>query len=150
MKILIAMPSRSAKDPMLLQALEYLDHSRPPFRSTALFLNTKQEEDPNKRKELEAQSLLKSTEGFYRVALAEDGRRMNSLDFTNHVAKLVSSQKVAFIIGGAFGLSPELIKECQSSLSMSSMTLPHRLAFLLLSEQIFRASEIWQNTSYHK
>ena len=150
MKILIAMPTKAAKDPTLLLAKEYLEHSRPPFQTEAVFLSLKQEEDPKKRKELEALALLKKTEGYYRIALSEDGPSMSSEAFSKHLAQLVSTNKVAFLIGGAFGLAPELIAQCPKKMSLSAMTLPHRLAFLLLSEQIFRASEIWRNSSYHK
>jgi len=68
-----------------------------------------------------------------------------------YLTKLCHSQtKFAFIIGGAFGLDPELIKQCDAKMFLSSMTLPHHMALLILTEQIYRASEIIYNTAYHK
>jgi 23S rRNA (pseudouridine1915-N3)-methyltransferase len=57
---------------------------------------------------------------------------------------------LAFIIGGAFGLSKNLVEQCDETWSLSKLTLPHRMAYLVLCEQIYRASQILQGSKYHK
>lgn len=57
---------------------------------------------------------------------------------------------VAFIIGGADGLDPALKARADVLLRLSSMTLPHGVARLLLAEQLYRAWTITQNHPYHR
>lgn len=66
--------------------------------------------------------------------------------------RLVSGpeQGVHFIIGGAFGLDARLCGECDLSLSLSSLTLPHDLARVVLAEQLYRAGTILRREPYHK
>ena len=55
---------------------------------------------------------------------------------------------VAFVIGGAEGIPPELSRAAEVRLSLSSMTLPHRLARVLLLEQIYRGLSITRGEPY--
>jgi 23S rRNA (pseudouridine1915-N3)-methyltransferase len=86
------------------------------------------------------------------VALDETGKMFDSRAF----AKLFSSwmdtgvSKVSFVIGGADGLPPEIKKKADLLLSLSPMTLPHRLARLFLVEQIYRALCILRGAPYQK
>ena len=59
-----------------------------------------------------------------------------------------SVQSVVFLIGGAYGLPQELSKKADLRLSLSAMTLPHRLARLFLAEQIYRAFSILRGEPY--
>ena len=56
---------------------------------------------------------------------------------------------VTFVIGGADGLPAALVARAQRRLSLSAMTLPHRLARLVLVEQIYRALTIIRGEPYH-
>ena len=154
MKILIVMPTKANKEPSIIEALAYLPRLRPPLQATALFTNPKSlfsEEQRTQRIEAEGLDILQKTEGYYRIALCDQGRSYGSEAFASYLEKQASHEsKIAFIIGGAFGLSSHVLKNSQSTLSLSAMTLPHRLAFLMLSEQLFRASEILRGTAYHK
>ncbi len=53
-------------------------------------------------------------------------------------------------IGGAHGLDDSILREADESLSLSSLTLPHEFARLVLLEQLYRASTILRNEPYHK
>jgi 23S rRNA (pseudouridine1915-N3)-methyltransferase len=57
---------------------------------------------------------------------------------------------LAFVIGGAFGLSAELRRRARRTLSFSAWTLPHELARLVLGEQLYRAGTIARGEPYHK
>ena len=61
-----------------------------------------------------------------------------------------SAPGVAFVIGGAFGLGPEVVDRSGKRLSLSSMTLPHEMARLFLAEQLYRAGTILRGEPYHK
>ena len=57
---------------------------------------------------------------------------------------------VAFVIGGAYGLSPLVHDAAAERLSFSRFTFPHELARLLLAEQLYRAGTIVRGEPYHK
>jgi 23S rRNA (pseudouridine1915-N3)-methyltransferase len=57
---------------------------------------------------------------------------------------------VAFVIGGAYGLSPAVRQAALQRLSFSSFTFPHELARMLLAEQLYRAGTIVRGEPYHK
>jgi 23S rRNA (pseudouridine1915-N3)-methyltransferase len=57
---------------------------------------------------------------------------------------------LAFVIGGAFGLSEDLLERSSARLSLAPWTLPHELARLVLAEQLYRAGTIVRGEPYHK
>ena len=61
-----------------------------------------------------------------------------------------SGRDIAFVIGGAFGLAPDLTKRAARRLSLAPWTLPHELARLVLAEQLYRAGSIVRGEPYHK
>jgi 23S rRNA (pseudouridine1915-N3)-methyltransferase len=56
----------------------------------------------------------------------------------------------AFLIGGALGLSVDALRMADRRLRLSTMTLPHDLARLVLAEQLYRAGTISRREPYHK
>lgn len=90
--------------------------------------------------------------GRLQVALTRRGRRMSSLELARWLERLRTGpeQGAHFIIGGAFGLDAKLVEECDLSLSLSSFTLPHDLARLVMAEQLYRAGTILRHEPYHK
>lgn len=61
-----------------------------------------------------------------------------------------ATRDVAFIIGGAYGLSPTVRGAAQQRLSFSRFTFPHEIARLVLAEQLYRAGTIVRGEPYHK
>ncbi|HUQ19344.1 MAG TPA: 23S rRNA (pseudouridine(1915)-N(3))-methyltransferase RlmH [Gemmatimonadaceae bacterium] len=57
---------------------------------------------------------------------------------------------LAFVIGGAYGLSEEVLKKARSRMSLAPWTLSHELARLVLAEQLYRAGTILRGEPYHK
>ncbi len=55
---------------------------------------------------------------------------------------------VTFVIGGADGLPEDVVAKSNATLSLSTMTLPHRLARILLLEQLYRGLSILHREPY--
>ncbi len=85
-----------------------------------------------------------------RIALEVDGKALSSVAFARKLEGWGSTGKgvVAFMIGGAEGLPSDVSAKSHAKLSLSTMTLPHRLARLLLAEQLYRAMTILRNEPY--
>ncbi|HOU89448.1 MAG TPA: 23S rRNA (pseudouridine(1915)-N(3))-methyltransferase RlmH [Polyangiaceae bacterium] len=89
-------------------------------------------------------------EGAHRIALEVDGEQVASLDFARRVERWGASGKgeLAFLIGGADGIPADLSRAASSRLSLSRLTLPHRLARVLLYEQLYRAFTLIRGEPY--
>ena len=83
------------------------------------------------------------------IALMEEGDAPGSIPFARRLDQL-GNQRLAFVIGGADGLTNELKGRAHWQLSLSPMTFPHELARLMLIEQLFRAQAILQGSPYHR
>ncbi len=105
-----------------------------------------------KAKEDEGEALLaKLSSRDVLVALDERGKALSSVDFAKWLGRQQDGGKdVAFVIGGDEGLSEAVRKKAGLVLSLSAMTLPHRLARLMLVEQVYRGFSILRGEPYHK
>ena len=100
----------------------------------------------------EGDRLLKGVpKNAYTVLLDVYGKTMSSEELAKTVSKLEVDgvSDMAFIIGGAFGVSDTLRQTANYKLSFSPMTFTHQMVRLLLVEQIYRASKINRNEPYH-
>jgi len=90
--------------------------------------------------------------GAYPIALAIDGKTITSEGLAQKLESMAidGTSHIAFVIGGADGLSLYILRLCRMKLSMSAMTFPHQLARIMLVEQIYRAFRIINNEPYHK
>lgn len=86
------------------------------------------------------------------VTLEINGDQMDSVGFAEKIETYTVQGKsqITFIIGGSLGLSPEIIRRSDWSLSFSKMTFPHQLFRVMLLEQIYRAFKIIRRETYHK
>jgi 23S rRNA (pseudouridine1915-N3)-methyltransferase len=84
--------------------------------------------------------------------LSREGKGMSSSDLARELGDraLAGSPGVTFVIGGAFGTDPDVVERADRVLSLSPMTLPHRVARLILAEQLYRAGTILRGEPYHK
>ncbi len=87
-----------------------------------------------------------------KIALCVEGKQISSEEFSSLLKTAENSgfSQISFIIGGAFGLSEEVKKVCDFRLSLSKMTFTHRMARILLLEQIYRAENIAAGGKFHK
>lgn len=100
----------------------------------------------------EGEKLLKLVpEGSYLFVLDVFGKEKSSEELAASIDKLGLSGRsnITFLIGGAFGLSPEVRRAADELLSFSRMTFTHQMVRLLLVEQIYRAFKINRGEKYH-
>jgi 23S rRNA (pseudouridine1915-N3)-methyltransferase len=85
------------------------------------------------------------------VALDERGKEYTSAELARRVEGWQGAGRdVALVIGGADGLAPAVLERAQEKLALSRLTLAHRLARLVLVEQLYRAMTIVRGEPYHK
>jgi 23S rRNA (pseudouridine1915-N3)-methyltransferase len=89
-------------------------------------------------------------DGAYLVALEVDGERITSSELSQRLERWGARGKglVAFVIGGAEGIPKPLSDRADLRLSLSSFTLPHRLARVVLFEQLYRAMTLQRGEPY--
>ncbi len=91
-------------------------------------------------------SALKPREAL--VALDERGKALSSAELAQWLSR--QSQDLLFAVGGDEGLADAVRQKATLTLSLSKLTLPHRLARVLLVEQLYRALTIQRGEPYHK
>ena len=85
------------------------------------------------------------------IALTVTGKAYTSEALAERIGQLRDRGKnVTFLIGGSLGLSKETVDRADEELSLSKLTLPHRLARLVLLEQLYRSFKILNHETYHK
>ena len=110
-------------------------------------------QDPARAVRLEAEALERQCEpGFHLVALDERGKVRDSESFARWMSGLEDrgTTGVLFAVGSDLGLDADFLDRSHETVSLSSMTLPHLLARLLLWEQLFRATQILGGGAYHR
>ena len=88
----------------------------------------------------------------YKIALCVEGKLLSSEELAARIDRIATAGKseIVFAIGGAEGLQSAAKDLCDFRLSFSPMTFPHRLARVMLLEQVYRAETILHGTGYHK
>ena len=103
-------------------------------------------------KAAEAEALRPQLEGCHVIACDEHGAARPSRAFAAELETLRDRgvRRLAFVIGGADGLAPELIASAQGKLAFGPQTWPHALARAMLTEQVYRAISILGGSPYHR
>ncbi len=87
----------------------------------------------------------------YKIVLDVLGQQIESKKFSFIFKnQMMTGKDIDIIIGGAYGLDDSIIKNANIILSLSKMTLPHKLAKIILLEQIYRSQSILARHPYHK
>ena len=111
-------------------------------------------DEPNIEKSLkveEARINKHIKENDYVITMEIEGKQLSSLEFASKISNtFISYPNIVFVIGGSYGLSPEIKKRSNFALSFSKMTFPHQMFRVVLLEQIYRVFKINNNENYHK
>ena len=96
--------------------------------------------------------LTKIRPGDRVIALTIEGKQRSSGELASHLEELRTSgvSRTVFVIGGSLGLGKNVLVRADEEMSMSRMTFPHRLARVMLLEQLYRAEKIIAGERYHK
>jgi len=100
-----------------------------------------------------SQRLLERSESMFRVALDERGERLTTAELAKRFEALEHRgdvKTVAFLIGASDGHTPELRQKADLVLSLSSLTLQHELALVVLLEQLYRVASMRAGSPYHR
>jgi 23S rRNA (pseudouridine1915-N3)-methyltransferase len=85
------------------------------------------------------------------IALDEHGKAVTTLEFAALIERFEqTATRLVFLVGGPDGLDPKLKSETQQTLRLSSMTLPHGMARVILTEQLYRARSLLNRHPYHR
>jgi len=97
------------------------------------------------------EKILKQTEGYYLISLDLTGKQFASESFASWLKNRSElHKKLAFLIGPSGGLPKSLTEKSDELISLSKLTFAHKIAALVLFEQIYRAICINTNHPYHK
>ena len=159
MKLLILAIGRLKAGPELALFDDYLKRARSLGRSCGVtdigardFAEAKLP-DAKRRMAAEAALLAGATPGpSFRVVLDEHGKTLSSDDFAHLLEHHLDQGRasLAFLIGGPDGHAPETRQKAGLLLSFGAMTWPHRLARVMLAEQIYRSVTILVKHPYHR
>lgn len=96
--------------------------------------------------------LQAALQGFPRtVVLDERGMDLTTLQLAQRLETWMrEGGDTAFVIGGADGIDDEIKMRADAMLRLSSLTLPHAMARLVLCEQLYRAMSVVRNHPYHR
>jgi 23S rRNA (pseudouridine1915-N3)-methyltransferase len=107
---------------------------------------------PDREDKLAARVLKEQGKGRLLVALDDRGEQPTSRGLATIVESWMTRglSRVTLVVGGADGLPRSVRERADQLLSLSKLTLPHRLARLVLAEQLYRALSIIRSVPYDK
>lgn len=103
----------------------------------------------SQRKQEEERLILKAVESDF-ILFDERGKSLTSVKWAEYLQGLHGNATLDFVIGGAAGVSDAVRQQARACWSLSALTLPHKLARVLVVEQLYRAFTIMQGHPYHK
>ena len=99
----------------------------------------------------EAKSILsKLNKDDYIILLDERGQTISTTQHTELInQKMNNSENIIYIIGGVYGVDNSISEMSNKTIKLSDFVLPHKIARLIITEQIYRSFTIINNTKYH-
>jgi 23S rRNA (pseudouridine1915-N3)-methyltransferase len=99
----------------------------------------------------EARRIAAATEGWRTIALDERGESWTTSRLASRLSAFRErAESIAFIIGSADGLAPEIRRNADVIVALSALTLAHGVARVLLAEQLYRAASMLGGHPYHR
>lgn len=102
-------------------------------------------------KEKEGALILKAAGASEIILLDEHGKQYRSIEFAEQIRHKLShaSKDISFVIGGAYGFSPEVYAAAGGKISLSPMTFNHQMVRTVFAEQLYRVFTIIKGEPYH-
>lgn len=130
---------------------EYFKRLKPYLKLGVLELANSRSSDPTAGMQDEGRRILESVKPRDQlIALDEQGEGLTSAEFAKVFERLLTMGDLCFVIGGAFGLSPEVKQRAARCIALSPMTFTYQFARVILIEQLYRATCINRGVDYHK
>lgn len=128
----------------------YVQRLRKPYDLTWKLLPHSPREEDAARQEESSRILSTLRAADHVILLDERGESFTSPSLARHLQRRFDAgQKIAIVIGGAYGVNHELHQRADSVWSLSTLVFPHQLVRMILAEQIYRAQEISSGRPYH-
>ena len=153
MKITIISIGKFENSPHRLAFENYLKRMKWDIELKELELKNAHNLSVDKIKEGEGKLIAKAIKsGSLVIALDEKGKEFTSQNFAKLIADftLQGNSHFTFLIGGANGLSAEIIRSANLKIAFGLMTFPHLMVRAMLMEQLYRAQSIIAGHPYHK
>lgn len=153
MKIAIVAVGRLARSPETELVKLYAERATAAGRALGLGpVEVIEVESRKPGKAAEAEALRAQLADTHLIACDEHGAARPSRAFAEEIGTLRDRgvRRLAFVIGGAYGLDPALLAEARGRLAFGPQTWPHALARAMLAEQIYRAVSILAGSPYHR
>ncbi len=151
MKITLLSCNKLKNEPEADLQAEYI--KRIPYSVNLIEIESKQRDETVQNTE-ENQKIAEYLDGFkgYKILMDETGKSFTSRQFASFIENKIQpiTSEILFVIGGASGFNDENKSKADLLLCMGEMTWPHKLARVMLLEQIYRAISILNNHPYHK
>ena len=146
MRLRLLCIGRNARDPLLDAAQKY--QQRIGKFASIQVLRLKEGQLQSECQQIESKLQPKD----YIIALDEHGQALRTTELATNLQGFADNgiADIVFLIGGANGLHPNLKKRARQLWALSALTLPHRLAQVVLLEQIYRAFSINHGLPYHR
>ena len=89
--------------------------------------------------------------GDYLALLDERGKAFTSVEWAHFLEKelMMPHKRMIYLIGGAYGFSPEVYERADAKIALSKMTFSHQMIRLFFLEQLYRGMSILRNEPYH-
>lgn len=154
MRITLLAVGRLGRAPEALLAKDYAERATASGKSLSLSpVEIVEVEARKPGKAAEGEALAAAIEaGAYLIACDEHGQARTSRELAAHVALLRDrgERRLVFAVGGADGLSPEILAMAPERLAFGVQTWPHALVRAMLAEQVYRAVTILGGSPYHR
>lgn len=154
MRMVVAAVGRLRQGPEAQLIADYLDRFAKAGRPLGLPAITLTEVEDKRGGGMAAEAPLLARaipDGAAVVALDERGQMLTSPELASRIASWRDQARdIAFVIGGADGIAPELRDRADLAISFGRMVWPHMLARVMLSEQLYRAATILSGSPYHR
>jgi 23S rRNA (pseudouridine1915-N3)-methyltransferase len=143
-------------DPFIEDGIRYYLQKTRPYNEVELVLlqpaRKNATTDPERAKLAEEELILKKLlPQHHLILLDERGKKLTSVQWAQQTQQCMNHgvKTMVLLIGGAWGVTEQIKKRANQCWSLSDLVFPHQLVRLIVTEQVYRAFSILNNSPYH-